>query len=106
MSDNLIEQFDQSDSLLGFLFDSIMERLNLIVNLFISFVLAIFGELGKEVVSVGDLVSDSFQKNGLATFNNFFYAFIGIVFLSFAVRYGIKLVLKIIELVGNYIPFT
>lgn len=106
MSDNLIEQFDQSDSLLGFLFDSIMERLNLIVNLFISFVLSIFGELGKEVVSVGDLVSDSFQKNGLATFNNFFYAFIGIVFLSFAVRYGIKLVLKIIELVGNYIPFT
>lgn len=98
--------FDKLHNIFDYFFDKILEKLSSIVHGFISFVLLIFGELGKEVVSMGDIVSYSFQKNGLLAINNFFYAFIGIVFLSFAVRYGIKLLLKLVDLIGNYIPFT
>lgn len=104
--DNFKTVLDNSENLLDYLFDVILDKLSFIVHGFISFVLLIFGELGKEVVSMGDIVTYSFQKNGFLAINNFFYAFIGIVFLSFAVRYGIKLLLKLIDLIGNYIPFT
>ena len=66
----------------------------------------LFGKIGNDFVSTGDIISNSFQKQGLASFNNFFYAIIGVIFLSFAIKAVIKLVLKALEIIGNYIPFT
>lgn len=70
------------------------------------FILNIFSDFGSSIVSFGDLVASSFQSNGFASLNNFFYAFIGIIFFVFCIKTGIKLVLKVIEIIGNFIPFT
>lgn len=106
MSDTLLDKFTGSGDILDFIFENLLERISIIFHGFLSFFISVFGYLGKEVVAVGDIVSDTFQKQGFTSFNNFFFAFIGFVVLFFCVKSGIKLLLKMIELIGNYIPFT
>lgn len=106
MTENFNNVVDNSDSVLEFIFGFILDKLALYWRLFLSFFMDLFGSIGKDVVNTGDIVAGSFQKNGLSSFNNFFYMFIGVVFISFALKAVIKLVLKAIEIIGNYIPFT
>lgn len=70
------------------------------------FVLNIFSDFGNSIIGIGDTLANAFQKNGFTSFNNFFSAFIGIIFFVFCIKIGIKLVLKLIEIIGNYIPLT
>lgn len=70
------------------------------------FVLNLFSDFGNSIIGIGDTLANAFEKNGFASFNNFFSAFIGIIFFVFCIKVGIKLVLKIIEIIGNYIPLT
>lgn len=106
VSDKLGNTLDDGGSWFQFILDYLSARIALILHGFMSFVLSIFGEVGKEAVSVGDVVASQINKTGLTNFNNFFYAIVGIIFIVFCVKYGIKLILKIIDIVGNYIPFT
>lgn len=105
-SDKFGQTLDDGGSWFEFILDYLAARLSMFLHMFMSFVLSVFGEVGKEAVYTGDVVSSSFAKNGFTNFNNFFYAVIGLLFLVFAVKYGIKLLLKILDLIGNYIPFT
>lgn len=81
-------------------------KIRFIFTAICDFILNIFSEFGSSIVSLGDTVAGAFQSNGFTSFNNFFYAFIGIIFFVFCIKTGIKLVLKIVEIIGNYIPFT
>jgi hypothetical protein len=93
-------------SVLQVIFGFIIDQVTFLWRLFLSFFLDLFGKIGNDFVSTGDIISNSFQKQGLASFNNFFYAIIGVIFLSFAIKAVIKLVIKALEIIGNYIPFT
>lgn len=106
ISDKFGQTLDDGGNLFQFLLDYIGARIALILHAFMGFVLSLFGEVGKEAVSVGDVVASQINKTGLTNFNNFFYAIVGIVFIVFCIKYGVKLILKIIDIVGNYIPFT
>ena len=97
-------------SAIEFVHDSILLQLYINIRIIFTticdFVLNIFADFGGSIVSLGDTLAGAFQSNGFTSFNNFFSAFIGIIFFVFCIKTGIKLVLKIVEIIGNFIPFT
>lgn len=107
MTDTILEWLrDIIDSLYQSFIYEFYLKITIIISAIANFVLDIFDDCGSKVVGFGDLLANAFSRNGFNGFNNFFYGFIGIIFVVFCIKTGIKLILKLIDIVGNYIPFT
>lgn len=94
------------DNYFVIVFDLLSSAFFNLLDYIMQFFFSGFDTAGKTIITSGDIMANHFANNGFTSFTNFMTVFVGFVFVSWAVKTAWKIVTKIIEIVGNYIPFT
>lgn len=76
------------------------------LDTFIEFFFSALDTGGQTVVSTGDILCSHLVSLGVTSYDNFVFVFVGFVFVAWAVKASWKIVTKIIEIIGNFTPFT